>query len=933
MLWYSLIFVAACPAVQNVASRAPPPFAATRFLLDDLPAAPPPSDAAAEIPTIELGIAGLDPLPAATTPGRLVFALPVTAAREEGERVPRCELVAADGTALPLQREGAKGVVARIVPAVQSIECAKSGAFRGLPRRRISGGDRPDVFGPSVTGSLDLPLRFDRFGGPATLTWTGVLVDPGAPSERPRVEVRCGESLLGVLSIDGRGDAPGRIELPPATGRQELLLRVVWAATGRKGMSLVFDRLDLEERAGTEARDRLVLRMERPPEGLKLRYAAALPEPVAPFTISGGAATLAAFTLAGDAALVASVPQALHGTIDGRPIADAELSRGVVPLHFAAGAPHRFRIEPAPGGPDLAGAFWLEQPAALTQRSVSLGRGEVAGRDVAPGRVAAVECGDDTRRALLLACDGEASLRFDAIPGDVLEFALALKDLAPPQTPSAPASVDLELERADGTARRLASVDLAEPDRWHEGRVELGDAAGACKLNVRARSTGAHPALARLQRIALAEPTRIRAAATKPPDVLIYLIDTLRADHCSTFGYARATTPRLDELARDGVAFEQAYSQAPWTRPSVASLFTGLLPDGHGAGRRTGLSDSATTMAELLRASGRTTAAFISNSKVHAGGLGFERGFCRFVATDAPDRMVRSDAVGAAVLPWLQELRARPFFVYVHTLDPHNPYDPPPATRGRFERDYHGFVTPRTLTDELDARAPLAPDDLAEAVALYDEEIAFNDAQLGVVLDELRRLGLYDETLIVVVADHGEEFGEHGRFGHGGRLWQELLRVPLVIKFPKSLGRPPARIAEPVRVVDVLPTILGALQVRPGRARFEGVDLGPRLGGAPVEGLPVIAEEEPALRTLIEAPWKLIREGGAPDRLFDLAQDPHETKDLAAAQPERAQRLLNALDALNAEYLRQGFAPGRGRPFLPQQSDLKALRKLGYADR
>jgi len=291
------------------------------------------------------------------------------------------------------------------------------------------------------------------------------------------------------------------------------------------------------------------------------------------------------------------------------------------------------------------------------------------------------------------------------------------------------------------------------------------------------------------------------------PLVILYLVDTLRADHTTPYGYERNTTPELLELARDAVVFETPIVHASWTRPSVASIFTSLLPGRHRAVQlRDPLDPGFVTLAEMLESRGYATGAAIANSVIYSDGTYFEQGFDFYAglhgAGDRPSKLVDAADVVDAALAWVDARRGLPNFVYIHTMDPHVPYAPPEPFNRMFEphpKPGHPGVDPRS-----DYKEPL---DRERLVAQYDGSIAYGDRELGRFIDELKRRGVYEQALIVFTADHGEEFLDHGKWLHGRSVFDELVRVPLIVKFPgnEHAGR---RIAQQVQAVDLLPTIL-----------------------------------------------------------------------------------------------------------------------------
>jgi len=374
------------------------------------------------------------------------------------------------------------------------------------------------------------------------------------------------------------------------------------------------------------------------------------------------------------------------------------------------------------------------------------------------------------------------------------------------------------------------------------------------------------------------------------PLVVVYLVDTLRADHTGPYGYARATTPRLADFARDGVVFENAVAHSSWTRPSVASFLTSQLPAEHGAVFVRGRLDAKNeTLAEMLDAAGFATAAAVGNTVVSAPRTGFEQGFHAFVDT----RPVAKDTVDAA-LRLLDATRGRPTFLYVHTMDPHIPYQPPEPWLSMFDPKPTGDAPGR------DPRRDKDPERNREAfVARYDGEIAYGDAEFGRFVAELKARGLYDRSLIVFLSDHGEEFLDHGDWGHGVSLYEELVRIPLVVKFPRNrhAGR---RVGGLVQGVDVLPTVLEEMG-RPLPATIRGRPLAAALAG-PGVARPAILEVSHRGHVIHgvrgESEKYLRRFSPENDEVrFDLQRDPAEKSPQPVDSGERARGLRSAIGA------------------------------------
>ncbi len=374
---------------------------------------------------------------------------------------------------------------------------------------------------------------------------------------------------------------------------------------------------------------------------------------------------------------------------------------------------------------------------------------------------------------------------------------------------------------------------------------------------------------------------RVATHAARPDNVVLVVIDTLRRDHLATYGYGRNTAPFLDELAREGSAFE-AVTPAPWTKPATVSLLTGLHPVHHQAvDRLDRIPSGALTLAERLRSAGYHTLGVSANGWV-SHPFGFDRGFDQFLLADN----LKAPLLDRELLPHLDRLKP-PFFLYVHYIDPHLPYEPEVGWDGRpltaAERAH-----PVTL-QEVDAThfRHRSPELLARARDLYDGEIRGVDDALRTVVGRLTQRGLMDHTVLVVTADHGEELEDHGRMSHGQTVYQELLQVPLVIRSPRlPAGRRPGRAS----LMDVVPTLLDLLGIDRAGDDLDGVSLAGALGaGAATTAAP--AADRPFLSyldfvdgtglSLIRGARKLVL-GKNPYRkeLFDLAADPHERTNL-----------------------------------------------------
>jgi arylsulfatase A-like enzyme len=448
-------------------------------------------------------------------------------------------------------------------------------------------------------------------------------------------------------------------------------------------------------------------------------------------------------------------------------------------------------------------------------------------------------------------------------------------------------------------------------------------------------------------------PAAARAAAPAgAPNVLLVMVDTLRADHLSCYGSTRVRTPHIDALAADGFRWANAFSQASWTRASVATILTGLYPSAHGVVHGgDALPDRVDTLAEMLQRGGYRTVGFANSADVSPA-FNFQQGFDEYHYL-APDfllgatgpaaeltlydglRVVRerllarvdvhnyyqpAERVTAEVRGWLDRRPAErePLFLFVHYMDPHDPYVVHPF-------DGEGYAR---------SAQPDPPAEMAERLhALYDGSVAYLDEHLGVLLDDLRKRGLYDRTLVVLTADHGEEFHEHGGWWHGRTLYDEQIHVPLIVK-PARAGAPARVMEELATSLDIAPTILAGAGFPPP-ATLQGHAL-PLDGGAAPARQSVFAEadvEGNVLRAVRTRDWKLVTaspgnpRGLAPEELYDLPSDPGEHVNAIGKVPAEAEMMRAELGrAVLAARDHVGAAQQGGADAATQER----LRALGY---
>jgi arylsulfatase A-like enzyme len=420
-------------------------------------------------------------------------------------------------------------------------------------------------------------------------------------------------------------------------------------------------------------------------------------------------------------------------------------------------------------------------------------------------------------------------------------------------------------------------------------------------------------------------------------NLILISIDTLRADHIGAYGYPLPTTPNIDAMAEDSLRMAECVAHAPMTLASHASLLTSLLPQHHGASipRQSRLTEDAVTLAEVLAQHGYRTASFNGGIQLDAA-YGLDRGFELYESTKPHDALAQAltgqeDRLRHSVergIQWLDKT-PQPFFLFLHSYEIHHPYTPDEEYLELFDADYAGSLPDHISVELLESinadSQPLPAEDLSHIVHAYDAELRSADEAIGRLVAYLRERSLYDDTLIVVTSDHGEEFGEHGWVGwHAHSLYDELLLVPLILKFPGS------RFAGVVdesqaRGIDVAPTVLTALGVEVP-ASYAGRDLALRVNEPSAAA--VSMHDVPGSRPLwaLRTPaWKLKRVGR--EVLFDLAADPKERRDVAARHPERAA----ALRKLGEKLLQERRRPKDVTARLSADTQ-KQLRELGYIE-
>jgi arylsulfatase A-like enzyme len=435
--------------------------------------------------------------------------------------------------------------------------------------------------------------------------------------------------------------------------------------------------------------------------------------------------------------------------------------------------------------------------------------------------------------------------------------------------------------------------------------------------------------------------------------VLVVVVDTLRADHLPAYGYAQGRTPSLDRFAEDAVRFDFAYANASWTRPSFASILTGRYASSHGVmGKPDALPDQVVTLPEVLRDGGYRTGGFVTNFNVGPY-FNFQQGFDEYTflepefvlgADDSAAKLLlvqalrqgieRFRAMRGTVAPgtayqdaetvnrhlvsYLDRARGNdPFFLFAGYMDPHDPYFPHPYDGTGYARAAHQHPDP--------SEAP-------RLRQLYDGEITYWDEHFGRLMDELRRRGLYDDMMIVVTADHGEEFAEHGGFWHGTTLYDEQIHVPLFVKLPRN-ARAGTHVSHWVQSVDLMPSILRQI----GLAVPPGVQ-----GGSLEQGSALVYAEESHEGNVLESvrerrgfeERKIITanvgnpRGLSPVELYEVADDPGETRNVSEDRRDEVQRLLGVVGDAR-QRARQG-AVERNQTRQLDTETRRQLCQLGY---
>jgi arylsulfatase A-like enzyme len=423
---------------------------------------------------------------------------------------------------------------------------------------------------------------------------------------------------------------------------------------------------------------------------------------------------------------------------------------------------------------------------------------------------------------------------------------------------------------------------------------------------------------------------RLKVAQLPPapagaPNVLLIVLDTVRSQNLSLYGYNRPTTPNLERLAKTGVVFERALSTSSWTLPAHASMFTGRLPHELSTKWYTPLDNQFVTLAEVLSSHGYLTAGFVANLFYCQYEFGLHRGFSQYqdyvpstgeiVRSSALTRLLFREFIGyestlshksavdinKSFLHWVSQVNGRPFFAFLNYFDAHSPYLPPDPIAVKFGNPLPGR-DPLKVDMWTYSDVDLSQPEVQAEINAYDSSIAYLDQQIGWLLNMLQKRGILKDTLVIITADHGEQFGAHGLFNHGNSLYRQLLQVPLIISFPKLLPSS-YQVRKPVSLRDIPATVMEILGLK-NAFRFPGISLTRYIGAAkkpagPPE--PIVAEltqgqefrrpglpnSEGDMKSVISHGMHYIKNGDGHEEIYDFESDPLEKHNLSATEEGR----------------------------------------------
>ncbi len=512
------------------------------------------------------------------------------------------------------------------------------------------------------------------------------------------------------------------------------------------------------------------------------------------------------------------------------------------------------------------------------------------------------------------------------------------------------ASLMVRVTPVDGSAPSELLSKSYSSASWHHEKLDLSAMAGKLvKLDF--MTSGSMDG-----RLALGDPAlrivppKIQRAG-KAKNIIVVLIDTLRADKLTAYKKTWVKTPTFDKFVKESTLFEQCQAPSNWTKPSCATVLTGLYPDTHKArGHSSRVASSIKLASEVLKPLGFATGAFIANGYL-ASEFGFNRGWNEYVNFIRENKKTEAENVYKVTLDFIAKHKDQPFFTYVQTIDPHVPYDPPESDLKLYDSSpYEGPVRNRNTGNLLEEfkrqKVELNSRDRKRLEALYDGEVTYHDRYFGHFLDGLKKLGVLDNSILIVCADHGEEFFDHESVGHGHTLYQELLHVPLVMRAP---GVVPAgrRLTVEAGLADVLPTALSAVGADIPK-NLEGRDLLPACNGAVPHPMDASfssffseADDRNLSWCVRKGDFKLRMKGPVNTFLYNLGDDARERNDVDTKYPLALRALRISLGQfIGAPGKREWRAPELALHLVSSKAqsetaevpdDLKSqLRALGY---
>jgi arylsulfatase A-like enzyme len=479
-------------------------------------------------------------------------------------------------------------------------------------------------------------------------------------------------------------------------------------------------------------------------------------------------------------------------------------------------------------------------------------------------------------------------------------------------------------------------------NEWQEATVDLSAYAGkATRLSLISEGEEGVAGWGEPEIMLAKAPEPAMKEGKGPKNVMLIVMDTNRADSFEVFNPGnKVKTPAFDAFAANSLVFENAYNQENWTKPSVATTLSGTYPDTHQTKKdSSALPEGVELISERLKGEGFTTAGFVANGYISEK-FGFEKGWDTFKNYIRLSKPSQAEKVYGDSLAWLKENKDKEkYFLYIQTIDPHVPYrHKGEATAQYYEGNYSGALGQSISAEKQIALGKQAPNaaDLKWLKAMYYGETTHHDTEMGKFFDELKTMGVLDDTIIIITNDHGEELGEHNKFGHGHSLYEELLRAPMVIHYP-ALIKPTVLTDEVAENVDLAPTIVDVLGLKP-MAKADGMSLLPLMKGEPVQR-PYYAMSEfmESRRAIRVGSWKMIWAAGTTVNVFHSAKDRYETDDVAKTALV-ARRLLEvhageAQAAFDKKQRMQDIATKR--QFKAGEADIdpetrKQLEALGY---